>query len=419
VNKGVLKEAQLDELVYPMLLWKFKLGLFDDPYVDPEQAERITGCKAHDGIALQAARETITLLKNDGNLLPLDLSKLRSIAVIGPNANRTLLGGYSGVPKHEVTVLEGIKARVGDQAKVLYSEGCKITVGGSWNQDEVVPSDPEEDRRQIAEAIEVAKDADVIVLAIGGNEQVARESWDLNHMGDASSLDLFGRQEDLVKAMLATGKPVIALLFNGRPISINYVSENVPAICECWYLGQRAGTAVAEVLFGDSTPAGKLPITVPRSVGQLPCFYNHKPSARRGYLFDDGSPLYPFGYGLSYTTFELSNLRLEKQTIARHENVSVFVEIANTGQREGSEVVQMYIRDRVSSVTRPVKELKGFEKVHLRPGEKKTVELTITPEALAFYDINMDYVVEPGEFEIMIGNSSRDCDLQKTVLMVK
>jgi beta-glucosidase len=159
VNKGVLKEAQLNELVYPMLLWKFKLGLFDDPYVDPEQAERITGCKAHDGIALQAARETITLLKNDGNLLPLDLSKLRSIAVIGPNANRTLLGGYSGVPKHEVTVLEGIKSRVGDQAKVLYSEGCKITVGGSWNQDEVVPSDPEEDRRQIAEAIEVAKDA--------------------------------------------------------------------------------------------------------------------------------------------------------------------------------------------------------------------------------------------------------------------
>ncbi len=204
--------------------------------------------------------------------------------------------------QHDVTVLEGIRARAGKRAKVLYSEGCKITIGGSWTQDEVTPSDPEEDRKQIAEAVKVARRADVIVLAIGGNEQTSREAWSPKHLGDRPSLDLVGRQEELVKAMLATGKPVVVLLFNGRPLSINDVSRNVPAILECWYLGQETGHAVAEVLFGDFNPGGKLPISIPRSAGHLPAFYNHKPSARRGYLFDDVSPLYAFGYGLSYTT---------------------------------------------------------------------------------------------------------------------
>lgn len=419
VRKRILKESQLDELVAPMLHWKFEMGLFEDPYVDPSEAERVVGCEANRKLALQGARESITLLKNEGNLAPLNLDKLKTIAVIGPNADRTLLGGYSGVPKHEVKFLEGIKAKVGNRARVLYSEGCKITVGGSWGEDSVVPSDPDEDRRQIAEAVEVAKQADVIVMALGGNEQTSREAWARTHMGDRTSLDLIGRQEELVKAVLATGKPVIAFLFNGRPLSINYLSENVPVIFECFYLGQETGHAVAEVLFGDHNPGGKLPITIPRSVGHLPAFYNYKPSARRGYLFDDASPLYPFGFGLSYTSFELSNVRLAKKAIGRRDSTQVKVDVTNTGKRDGSEVVQMYIRDLVSSATRPVKELKGFQKVWLRPGESKTVSLDITPDSLAFYDINMKYLVEPGEFEIMIGTSSRDCDLQKVLLQVK
>jgi beta-glucosidase len=237
-------------------------------------------------------------------------------------------------------------------------------------------------------------------------------------LGDRASLDLVGRQEDLVKAMIATGKPVIVFLFNGRPLSIDYISRNVPAVFECWYLGQETGHAVAEVLFGDFNPGGKLPITVPRSAGHLPAFYNYKPSARRGYLFDDVSPLYAFGYGLSYTTFSIDNLRLTRKRIGRDGAARVLVDVTNTGKRAGTEVVQMYIRDLFSSVTRPLKELKGFKKVWLQPGETKTVALDITPELLAFYDIDMQYVVEPGDFEIMIGTSSRDCDLQKVVLHV-
>lgn len=419
VRTGVLKESELDELVAPMLYWKFQMRLFDDPYTDPDEADAKVGSEANRRLALQAAQEVITLLKNEDRLLPLDGSKMKTIAVIGPNADRSLLGGYSGVPKHEVTVLDGIKEKVGDRVKVLYSEGCKITKGGSWNQDEVTPSDPEEDRRQIRAAVKVARQADVIVLAIGGNEQTSREAWSLKHMGDRTSLDLIGRQEELVAAMLGTGKPVIVLLFNGRPLSINYVSREVPAILECWYLGQETGRAVADVLFGDTNPGGKLPITVPRSVGHLPAYYNHKPSARRGYLFDDVSPLYAFGYGLSYTTFAVSRVRLAKKKIGCTGMTRVRAEVTNTGERAGTEVVQLYIRDRVSSVTRPVKELKGFQKIALQPGETRTAAFDITPELLAFYDVNMEYRVEPGEFEIMIGTSSRDADLQKVILQVE
>jgi beta-glucosidase len=418
VRKKILKESQLDELVVPMLFWKFKMGLFDDPYVDPDEAERIVGCDANRKLALQAARETITLLKNENNLAPLDLKKIKTIAIIGPNANRSLLGGYSGLPKQNVTVLDGIKAKVGAHVKVLYSEGCKITVGGSWQQDEVVASNPEEDRKQIAEAVAVAKQAEVIVLAIGGNEQTSREAWSLKHLGDRTSLDLIGRQEELVKAMLGTGKPVIVFLFNGRPLSINYIAGNVPAIFECWYLGQECGYAVADVLFGDYNPGGKLPITIPRSVGHLPAFYSHKPSARRGYLFDDVSPLFAFGFGLSYTNFQFKNPRLAKKKIKRNESTRALVDVKNVGKRSGTETVQLYIRDLVSSVTRPIKELKGIQKIFLQPGEAKTVALDITPESLAFYDIDMQYTVEPGDFEIMVGHSSRDSDLWKMILTV-
>ena len=419
VRKKILKESQLDELVAPMLYWKFMMGLFDDPYVNPKHAEKIVGRNAHRKMALDGAHETVTLLKNENNLAPLNLRKIKSIAVIGPNANRSLLGGYSGAPKHNVTVLGGIRAKVrGSGVKVHYSEGCQITLGGSWNQDEVIASDPEADRKQIAEAIEVAKQADVIVLATGGNEQTSREAWSLKHMGDRTSLDLIGRQEELVKAMLATGRPVIVFLFNGRPLSINYLSQHVPVIFECWYLGQETGRAVADILFGDYNPGGKLSITIPRSAGHLPAYYNYKPSARRGYLFDDVSPLYPFGFGLSYTTFAFENVRLKKTKIGLKDSTQVLVDITNTGERAGTEVAQMYIRDCVSSVTRPVKELKGFQKIWLRPGETRTVALDITPESLAFYNIHMKYIVEPGEFEIMVGSSSRDADLQKVILTV-
>jgi len=418
VKKGVLKESQLDVLVAPMLFWKFEMGLFDDPYVDPQEADRVVGSAPHIELARTAAQEAITLLKNDNGIAPLDLTKIKTIAVIGPNANRTLLGGYSGVPKHEVTVLEGIRNRVGNRAKVLYSEGCKITIGGSWNIDPVVASDPAEDRRQIKEAVEVAKQADVIVLAIGGNEQTSREAWNLQHMGDRTSLDLIGRQDELVEAMAALGKPIVAFLFNGRPLSINHLIAHVPAIFECWYLGQETGHAVADVLFGDVSPGGKLPISFPRSAGHLPVFYDYKPSARRGYLFDDVSPLFAFGYGLSYTTFQLTNPRLTKKKITTKGTTQVKVEVTNTGQRAGSEVVQLYIRDLVSSVTRPIKELKGFRKVYLEPGETTTVTLDIAPSALAFFDVNMKHVVEPGDFSIMVGTSSRDEDLGKLTLTV-
>ena len=276
-----------------------------------------------------------------------------------------MLGGYSGVPKHYTTLLQGIRDRVGPSVSVLYHEGCKITIGGSWQQDEVAPSNPEEDRKSIAEAVKVAQQADVVVLAIGENEQTSREAWALNHLGDRASLDMVGLQDQLVDAIAATGKPIVAVLFNGRPISIRNVAAKVPAIFECWYLGQETGRALAEALFGDISPGGKLPITVPRSVGHIPAYYNYKPAARRGYLFDDVTPLFAFGFGLSYTQFRFGKPRLKKSVIAKNESTAVLVDVENTGTRVGDEVVQMYILDKVSSVTRPVKELKGFERVTL------------------------------------------------------
>lgn len=419
VQSGTLKEAVLDELIYPTLKHKFQLGLFEDPYVDPNAIDSDKKLETDRPLALEAALETITLLKNEGDILPLDPQSKETLAVIGPNADRDMLGGYSGTPKYCSTVLQGIKERVGNSANVLYSEGCKITLGGSWFEDEVVFPDPADDRAMIRDAVKVAEKADKVIMVLGGNEQTSREGWAKNHMGDRADLELFGSQNDLLRAVLATGKPVVVLLINGRPLSFNVVNNNVPAILECWYLGQETGEAAAKVLFGDYNPAGKLPISIPRSVGHIPCFYNYKPSARRGYLKDDVTPLYPFGYGLSYTSFEVSDVKLSKTAIARNENVTVTAKVKNTGKRTGQEVVQLYIRDKVSSVTRPVKELKGFKKVAVEPGELKAVELELTPEHLAFTNIDMEFTVEPGDFDIMVGTSSRDEDLIKINLTVK
>ena len=418
VNEGKVEESVIDELVYPLLEYKFRLGLFDDPYVKVEYLDIETKLENDRPLALQAARETITLLKNDNNLLPIKLEKKSTIAVIGPNADRVLLGGYSGVPKYYTTVLQGIKERAGNDINVIFSEGCKITVGGSWNEDEITLPDPEENKKLIKEAVETAKSADMILLCIGDNEQTSREAWNQNHMGDRPNIDLFGMQNELVKAVQETGKPIAVILINGRPTSINYINENIAAILECWYLGQETGYAIADVLFGDFNPCGKLPMSIPRSAGHIPCHYNHKPSSRRGYLFDDITPLFPFGYGLSYTTFSFDNLRLEKKIIGLDESTILHVDVTNIGNRTGEEVVQMYIRDLVSSVTRPVKELKGFKKISLKPNETKTVSLTILPEHLAFTNIDKEFVVEPGDFEIMVGNSSRTEDLEKLILKI-
>lgn len=416
VNEGTLKESVLDKIVTDNLQAKFEMGLFDDPFVDPENAKKTVGSEKNCSLALEAAREVITLLKNEGNIVPLDMSKIKTLAVIGPNANVELLGGYSGIPEKVSTVLQGIKEKVDGRINVLYSEGCKITVGGSWAGDTVVLPDPEKDKKRIMEAVKVASKSDAVILALGGNEQTSREAWDTNHMGDRASLELLGMQNDLVDAIVGTGKPVVVLLFNGRPLSITKISEKVPAIFECWYLGQAAGEAVADVLFGDFNPGGKLPVSIPRSVGHIPSYYSYKPSARRGYLFDDISPLYSFGFGLSYTTFKFENPRLEDPVIKMDHGTKMHIDVTNTGDRAGHEVVQMYIRDRFSSVARPVKELKGFKKIFLQPGETKTVTLEITSDLLSFYNINMDYVAEPGEFIIMAGSSSRDEDLLSTIL---
>lgn len=418
IEEGRLAEEEIDELIRPMMEAKFRLGLFEDPYVNVEAIDNENKLKSDRSLALRAAQETITLLKNENETLPIKSNELKSLAVIGPNADRIMLGGYSGTPKYYTTVLEGINEKLGEKVEVKYGEGCKITIGGSWTEDTVTPSDPEEDKKLIKEAVEIAKESDKIVLVIGGNEQTSREAWDIAHLGDRTSLELVGKQIELFRELKKLGKPIVVVLFNGRPLSISELKEDADAILECWYLGQENGRAVADVLFGDVNPSGKLPISIPRSVGHIPCHYNHKPSSRRGYLFDEISPLYAFGYGLSYTKFELSDITLKKEKINKDETVEVSVKVKNAGKYSGTEVIQMYIRDKFSSVTRPVKELKGFRKEYLEVDEEKEIKFEIGPKQLAFTDINMEYVVEPGEFEIMIGRSSDDEDSQKVTLWI-
>ncbi len=416
VKQGIVPESEVDKAVSYLLAAKFRLGLFDNPYVDPDYAERITNSAEHRALALKAAEKTVVLLKNDKNLLPLDLKKLKTIAVIGPNAEGIHLGGYSRNPAHSVSILQGIRDRVGTSAKVVYAEGCKITdAPGDWHgwfTNNVKLIDPATQAQSVKTAADVARKADVAIVVVGENESTNREAWAENHLGDRDSLDLLGAQNDLVKAVVETGTPTIVLLINGRPLSINYIAGKVPAILEGFYLGQEGGTAAANVIFGDVNPGGKLPITFPHTVGALPDFYNHKPSSNRTYAFSTRKPLFPFGFGLSYTMFAFDNLQIEPKQIVNGGTAKVSVDVTNTGSREGDEVPQLYIHQKIASVTQPVMQLRGFQRITLKPGEKKTVEFTITPETLAILNVDMHKVVEPGIFEIMVGPSS---DQTKTV----
>jgi beta-glucosidase len=406
VTTGKVPVQIVDEAVERILRMKFQLGLFEHPYVtvppEPESA-------ADRALAVKAAEEALILLKNDNNLLPLDPTTIKTIGVIGPNAATCRLGGYSGTPDKPVSVLDGIKARLGNHARVLTAEGCGLTKGNrGWTDDPVELADPAEDARLIAEATKVAAAADVNVLVIGQNEQLSREGWADDHRGDRMTLDLMGRQMDLARAVLAKGKPTVVVLIHGSPLGIEELAHSATAILDGFYLGEEAGTAVAAALFGDVSPAGRLPVSVPRSVGTVPAYYDYKPSARRPYLFEETGPLWPFGYGLTYTTFRYDNPRVTPDRIAPTGHTTVSVTVTNTGSRASDEVVQLYIHDLVSSVTRPVQELKGFRRIHLDPGKSERVDMDLGPNELSFYDETMKRVVEPGGFEIMVGGSSAD-----------
>lgn len=428
VAQGKLDIKYIDRALRRVLHQKFELGLFENPYVDETLVSQKVDTEQNHQLALRAAEETMILLENKNNTLPLSKT-VKTIAVIGPNADRVLLGGYSGTPSYNVSVLEGIKKKYKD-SKVLYAKGCVITKDSilqadgtylktAWHLDPVEKGDPVLNEQLIREAVAVARKADVVILCVGGNEQTSREAWVESHMGDRTDLQMVGDQMKLVNAIKATKKPIISLLFNGKPLAIKELADQSDALIECWYLGSECGNAVANVVSGDVVPSGKLPISVPRSVGHIPCYYNYKPTARRGYLFDDVSPLYAFGYGLSYTKFEYNALTLSAKEIARDAQVTVSIQVSNTGEVKAKEVVQLYVRDHVSSVTRPIKELKAFQKIELEPGQSKTVSFELNQDAFAFWGIDKTYQTEPGDFTIMVGSSSRDSDLKTATLNIQ
>jgi beta-glucosidase len=400
VEEGKASMGDIDRAVTRILRQKHRLGLFERPYVDPDEAARLAHTRENQALALRVAREGIVLLRNEGNLLPLSKS-VKSVAVIGPNADdkRQQLGDY--VPRKIlqdiVTPLAGLRAKL-PNAKITYVQGC----------DQIAP-----EPNQVAQAQKAAREADVAIVVLGERHMGTPRGTD-GEGHDVASLDLLGRQEELLEAVVAAGKPTVLVLNgNGRPLSIRWAAENVPAVVEAWNSGERGGEAIADVLFGDVNPSGKLPISVPRHSGQLPIYYNYMASkARHRYVDMPITPLWEFGYGLSYTKFEYANLNLSAKEIGTRGSVEVSADVSNVGNRAGQEVVQLYINDAVASVTRPVKELKGFQKISLEPGEKKTVRFTLTPEELAFYDQAMVRRVEPGTFNVMVGSSSEQIRLR-------
>jgi beta-glucosidase len=405
VREGRVSQKLIDDAVRRVLRLKFEAGLFENPYPDAT-AQAKTATPDAIALARETAQKAVVLLKNDKQLLPLNASKIRRMAVIGTHAKDTPIGGYSDVPGHVVSVLEGMQEAGKGRFAIDYSEGVRITQTRCWSCDEVKLVPASVNRKLIAAAVQTARKADVVVMVLGDNEQTSREAWADNHLGDRSSLDLVGQQEELARAILALHKPTVVVLLNGRPLAVNYLAEHAPALVEGWYLGQETGHAVADVLFGKVNPGGKLPVSIARSAGQLPVFYNHKPSSRRGYLFDTTKPLYPFGYGLSYTKFDISAPRVVTPSIAAGQPAQVEVDVANTGPRVGDEVVQLYVRDDEASVTRPVLELKRFRRVTLAPGEKRTIRFDLQPDDLALWNPDMKHVVEPGTFTVFAGPDS-------------
>jgi len=407
LREGNVSQATIDEAVRRILRIKLRLGLFDHPYTDeaPESGSLLT--RTNRDAARQIAGRSMVLLKNDHDALPLNRS-IRSIAVIGPLADdrRTPLGWWAGDGKAEdtVTPLAGIKAKVSAQTKVGYAKGCEIQGDSTAG---------------FAEAVALARASDVAIIFVGETSETVGEA------ASKSSLDLSGRQMDLVKAVHAAGKPTVVVLMNGHPLTIGWIVDNSPAILEAWMGGTEAGNAIADVLFGDVNPGGKLPVTFPRAVGQVPIYYNHMNTGRppeasnrytSKYVDLPWTPQFPFGFGLSYTQFKITNLQLSTQRIRPDGKLAVTAEVENVGRRAGDEVVQLYIRDVTASMTRPVKELKGFQRITLRPGEKRRVEFTLGPESLGFYNREMRFVVEPGEFKVMVGSSSEDVVESKFVV---
>ena len=401
VKNGKIEEVQIDKAARRILEMKYKLGLFDDPYrySDVAREKEMVMTEEHLAAARDMARKSIVLLKNEASTLPLK-KDIKTLAVIGPLADnkKEMIGSWSaaGDWSKSVTLLEGIKAAVSPSTKVVFAHGTNIN---------------DDSTHRISEAVKIAKKADAIVLAIGEEALMSGEA------ASRASIDLPGKQLELAQELHKTGKPVIVVLMSGRPLTINWLDENAPAILETWFLGTQAGHAIADVLFGDYNPSGKLPVTFPRSVGQIPLYYNNKNTGRpisdekytSKYLDIPNTPLYPFGYGLSYTYFTYSNLKVNKAQYSMDDQIDVTITVTNSGDVKGEEVVQLYIRDVVGSVTRPVKELKAFEKIELAPGESKQVNFTLTKDDLAFYTKNMEFKAEPGDFKVFVGTNSEEC----------
>lgn len=429
VNNKRIDTALIDQACSRILTAKFKAGLFEKPYPDPGSIQKFVHTKAHIDLARKVAEESVILLKNEGNLLPLDINKIKTLGVIGPNADQVQYGDYSCTRDNNtgITVLKGIRDLVGEKINIKYAKGCTIT--GL-------------DKDGFMEAINVAKSSDVVILVLGGTSVIfsklgwgkglgkyeSEEPFTCGENYDLSDIDPVGVQRDLAKAVCATGKPVVLIMIHGRSWSISWEKEHIPAILEAWYPGEQGGLAIAEILFGRVNPSGRLPVTIPQSVGHIPVFYNYKPSGKgdtylpgspenpgRNYVFSSPDPLFPFGFGLSYTDFDYVKMDVSRETFSKNDTVHITVEIKNTGKMEGKEVVQLYVRDKISSVTTPVISLKRFQKINLKPGESKVVSFYILPIDLALWNENMQFVTEPGEFELMVAKSAADVKFRKVI----
>jgi beta-glucosidase len=421
----------LDDRVREVLRLKFMLGLFENPYVDVDAAVRIQDDPMHKTLALEAAEKAVILLKNKNHRLPLDRDKIAKIAIIGPSAGETILGGYSHWLTQAQSIKDGLSEYLeGTGIEICYAKGCGITAGGKTFaqletgtevNNRVVTLSYAEEKESIAVAAAMAKTCDVAVVCVGDDYFSAREAFYIREtLGDRGSIDLVGNQEKLIQAVIETGTPTIVVLIHGRSLSINYTNEHADAILDGWYLGEETSAAVCKTLFGENNPGGKLAVTVPRSSAHVPCHYSQRHSANwKGYLFEEGPPLYPFGYGLSYTTFQLENIALSSPEIMAGESCEVSFDITNTGQRTGDEVVQVYLRDVVGSTSRPDIALKAFKRVSLAPGEKQTIVLRLEADAFEMIDIDYNRVIEPGEFKVFVGTSSRRKDLTKLTLFVR